>query len=639
MCGICGIVGGEARSPESERIVSTMMECLSHRGPDDEGMMKDNSFIFGHKRLSIIDLDYGRQPMRSDSGDITLIFNGEIYNYVELRQELARKGIHFKTFSDTEVLLRLYEAEGEDCLNRLNGMFAFAIFDKRKNLFFAARDHFGIKPFYYYTFPDGSIIFASEIKALLKHPSVHAVAETEAVQEYLTFQFCLNSKTLFKDIKKLEPGQILLWNPDKNRETVIKTYWKQTYEVDVYHTEEYFLDKLLILLEDSIRQQLRSDVPLGAYLSGGIDSSTVATLAGMQYGKGFQCFTGKFSEGPSYDESRYARIVSDSINATLHTIVPTADDFVRLMPKLIYHLDEPVAGPGTFPQYMVSELASKNVKVVLGGQGGDEVFGGYARYLIAYLEQCLKGAIYETQEEGQHIVTLHSIIQSLPLLREYVPMLKEFWRGDLFEHMDSRYFRLIDRSHDLQTLLSEDMKNLYDKDLMFENFKTLFNNSGTKSYVNKMLNFDQKTLLPALLQIEDRVSMAVSLESRVPLLDYRIAELANSMPPSLKFKEGKIKHSLREAMKNLLPKEISSRRDKMGFPVPLKEWMTKGSVHDFIRDTLLSRSSKERGVFNIKELEKSIEKEKSFGRQIWGALCMELWYQVFIDKNDSMSKC
>lgn len=636
MCGICGIVGNEALGYESEHIVTKMMGSLSHRGPDDEGITKDTNFIFGHKRLAIIDLDYGRQPMQTENGEIVLIFNGEIYNYLELRQELVRKGVHFKTFSDTEVLLRLYEIDGEDCLNCLNGMFAFAIFDKRKNHFFAARDHLGIKPFYYYLFPDGNIIFASEIKAILKHPRIQASADVEAMQEYLTFQFCLNSNTLFKGIKKLEPGQMLVWKPGQGNEIFIKTYWKQNYEIDVYHTEEYFWDKLLMLLEDSIKQQLRSDVPLGAYLSGGLDSSTVAALASMQYGKGFQCFTGKFEEGPSYDESKYAKSIADSINAELHITVPTAEDFVRLMPKLIYYLDEPVAGPGFFPQYVVSDLAARHVKVVLGGQGGDEIFGGYARYLVAYLEQCLKGAIYETQEEGKHIVTLSSIIQSLPLLKEYVPMLKEFWRDGFFEYMDHRYFKLIDRSHDLASILSEDMRDLYNKEHMFEKFSAVFNSVDTKSYVNKMLNFDQKTLLPALLHIEDRVSMAVSLESRVPLLDYRIVEFANTIPPALKFKDGKIKHSLHETMKNLLPKEISNRRDKMGFPVPLKEWMTKGVAHDFISDVLLSKASKERGILKIEELEKLLMRENKYGRQVWGALCLELWCRIFIDNKQSL---
>lgn len=635
MCGICGIVGFSLSNAEGEHIVRKMMDSLAHRGPDDEGLAKDAQFIFGHKRLSIIDLDYGHQPMQTGDGMVTIVFNGEIYNYIELRQELIRKGVHFKTFSDTEVLLKLYEQEGDGCLGLLNGMFAFAVFDKRRNLFFAARDHFGIKPFYYYELPDKSIVFASEIKAILKHPMVQAAAEMEAIQEYLTFQFCLNDRTLFKGVKKLEPGHMMQWSPLKEDAVTVRQYWTQSYEIDTHHTEEYFLDRLLILLEDSIRQQLRSDVPLGAYLSGGIDSSTVATLAGMQYGKGFQCFTGKFDEGLSYDESRYAQIIASSINATLHTVVPSAEDFVRLMPKLIYYLDEPVAGPGTFPQLMVSELAVRNVKVVLGGQGGDEIFGGYARYLVAYLEQCLKGAIYETREEGKHIVTLSSIIQNLPMLKEYVPMIKEFWKDGLFDPMDRRYFRLIDRSHDIGELLSGGVSRLFDKEKMFMNFSAVFNSPDTMSYVNKMIHFDQKTLLPALLQIEDRVSMAVSLESRVPILDFRIVELVNSMPPALKFKEGKLKNVLREAMKNLLPVEISSRRDKMGFPVPLKEWVSNGAVRDFIRDVILGKSSRERGLFNIEEVEKLLDTEKSFGRQIWGVLCLELWHQTFIDRNNS----
>ncbi len=631
MCGICGIVGNDINSIENQNIVKKMMDMMFHRGPDCEGLKYGDKFVFGHRRLSIIDIENGTQPMTSDDGLITLTYNGEIYNYVELRQELSRRGVKFKTFSDTEVLLKLYEIEGEKCVHFLNGMFAFAIFDERKNICFAARDHFGIKPFYYSFLQDKSMVFASEIKALIKHPSLITEVNDDAINEYLTFQFCINDKTLFKSINKLEPGNYFIWHLGSDKNPEIKSYWDTNYEVDNYHTDEYFLDRLLILLQDSIHQQLRSDVPVGSYLSGGLDSSTVTTLAAMQYGDNFQCFTGRFSEGAIYDESRYSEIIANNSKCKLHYITPTASDFVNLLPKLIYYMDEPVAGPGLFPQYMVSAAAAKNVRVVLGGQGGDEVFGGYTRYLVAYLEQCLKGAIYETQEEGQHVVTLNSIIPSLPYLKDYTPMLKSFWRDGLFEPMENRYFHLIDRSHDLKNILSSDMLAQYHKDKVFEEFLTIFNKPDTTSYVNKMLNFDQKTLLPALLQVEDRVSMAVSLESRVPLLDHRIIELANSLPPPFKFKNGSSKYVLRKAVENIVPDDILHRTDKKGFPVPLNEWMAGGVVRDFVFEALLGKRCKERGIFNPKGIEELLNNEKQFGRQIWGALCLELWYQIYID--------
>lgn len=631
MCGICGIIGPMAFNPASRSVVQQMMAALAHRGPDDQGLVSGDNFIFGHRRLSVIDPEYGAQPMQSEDGEMTLVYNGEIYNYMELRQELSQQGVKFRTFSDTEVLLKLYQRLGPKCIDRLNGMFAFAIYDGRNKRFFAARDHFGIKPFYYSLLPDNSLVFASEIKGLFHCPHIQPALDREALNQYLTFQFCLGDKTLFQNVQKLEPANYLIWTEDganiKNTR-----YWNLDYSIDTHHTEEYFVDSLLLLLQDSIKGQLRSDVPLGVYLSGGLDSSTVTTLASSQYGSGLKSFTGKFLEAPVYDESRFARIVADESNCMYHEIVPTAQDFVELLPKLIYHMDEPAAGPGLFPQYLVSKLANKHVTVVLGGQGGDEIFGGYARYQVAYLEQCLKGSIFETQEEGSHIVTLESIIPNLPLLKQYVPMLKQFWQQGVFHPMDRRYFRLVDRSHDLQQALHPDLWENYDSEEIFEQFQSIFNHTATKSYFNKMTHFDQQTLLPALLQVEDRMSMAVSLESRVPLLDYRIAELVASMPPTLKFKGGNTKYVLKKAMSSLLPKAILERKDKMGFPVPLMEWWN-GPAKGFVSDILLSKSCKDRGIFEPKVLEELTRKESRYGRSLWGALCLELWHREFIDGN------
>lgn len=629
MCGICGVVGSSLLPPANQSIVRKMMDTLQHRGPDSQGFVSGEHFIFGHKRLAIIDLEYGIQPMQSDDQRVTLIYNGEIYNYLELRQSLIRQGVRFKTFSDTEVLLRLYETKGPDCVKQLNGMFAFAIFDSRNNIFFAARDHFGIKPFYYSILQNGDLVFASEIKALLQHPAIEAELDRQALHQYVTFQFCLNSNTLFKNVNKLEPAHCLLWTLDKNAPALTQ-YWNLDYQVDIYHTEEYFLDNLLLTLENSIQIQLRSDVPVGAYLSGGLDSSSVTSLAASKYGNRFRCFTGKFAEGPEYDESHYARSVAETKECEYYEVIPSAQDFIDLISKLIYHMDEPAAGPGLFPQYVVSRLAKEHVTVVLGGQGGDEFFGGYARYLMAYLEQCLKGAIFETQEEGRYIVTLESIIPNLPLIQQYVPMLKMFWREGLFEPMDQRYFRLIDRSHDLKRVLCPEMWSEAEYNSVFEQFREIFNTPPIGSYINKMLSFDQRTLLPALLQVEDRMSMAVSLESRVPLLDFRIAELLARMPPAFKFKGGQTKYALRQIMRSFLPATVLERKDKMGFPVPLKEWWD-GPLKEFVRDILLGKTCSERGIFQRRGLEAVLKKEGRYGRQIWGALCLELWHRIFID--------
>ncbi len=630
MCGIAGIVGRDLDTGFGTRVVSRMMESLHHRGPDGDGIASGPDFVFGHKRLAIIDIEGGKQPMTTPDGRYTIVFNGEIYNYVELRQELSRHGEHFTTFSDTEVLLRLFVREGLGCLNKLNGMFAFAVFDRQERTIFAARDHFGVKPFYYRITQAGEFVFASEIKALFAHDEIRPEADPTSLHEYLTFQFTLNSRTMFRGISRLEPGTACLWRLGASAPQ-ITVYWSMSFEIDMHHTEGYFRDTLLGLLQDSVRLQLRSDVPVGAYLSGGLDSSIVSVLAAKNYGPGFSVFSGRFLESPAYDESRYARNVAETIGATYHDIIPTADDFVSCLPNIIYHLDEPVAGPGLFPQYIVSREASRHLKVVLGGQGGDEVFGGYTRYLVGYLEQAIKGAIFETQEEGKHIVTLASIIPNLAQLKKYGPLMQTFWKDGLFGPMEDRYLRLVDRSHDLRESVTEDCWRMRDQNAILDNFRSLFAQPDTPSYFNRMTHFDLKTLLPALLQVEDRVSMAVSLESRVPLLDRRILELVASVPPAMKFDGGQTKHLLRQAVSNLLPEAVMKRQDKMGFPVPLKEWSQAGVVRDFLCDTLLAKRCQDRGLFKPEAIRALIDNEGQFGRQLWGVLSLELWHQVFFD--------
>jgi asparagine synthase (glutamine-hydrolysing) len=293
-------------------------------------------------------------------------------------------------------------------------------------------------------------------------------------------------------------------------------------------------------------------------------------------------------------------------------------------------MDQPAAGPGLFPQYVVSRLAAGQVKVCLGGQGGDEIFGGYARYVIAYLEQAIKGAMFGTTEEGEHIVSLASILPNLSYLKRYVPMLRRFWHEELFEPMDRRYFRLLDRSEGAMELLSPDFRARYDREAVFARFARVFNHPDTQSYYNKMTHYDMLTGLPALLQVEDRVSMAVSLESRVPLLDRRIAELVASMPPAMKFRGGEMKYILKRAAGPLLPASILERKDKMGFPVPLHLW-ARGKAGDFFRDVLLSRVCRERGLFDLPAVESLLDQEEPFGRRLWGLLNLELWHRRFID--------
>ena len=628
MCGVAGILNFDG-TPVALPILADMGEALRHRGPDGEGQFIDGGVGLASRRLAIIDLASGQQPMTSVRGTLTIVFNGEIFNYVELRDELVRLGHTFRTTSDTEVILEMYEEYGAACVPKLNGQFAFLLYDRERRVVLAARDHFGIKPLYHVA-TRHALLFASEIKALLRHPDVRAEVDHASVREYVTFQLVTGEKTLFKDVRKVLPGHYHVIHLDSGR-IHTEHYWEPRFTIDPYHTAEYFVAQLQQLLDDAVRLQLRSDVPVGAYLSGGMDSSIVTTLATRQLGGiPFQTFTGSFREGKEFDETRYARDVARATGATMHEIVATEEQFVDLMPYLTYQMDEPVAGPGLFPQYIVSRYAAQHVKVVLGGQGGDEIFGGYARYLVAYLEQALKGAIFETNEEAEHIVSLTSIVPNLPALREYAPMLRQFWRYGAFDPMDQRYFRLIDRSGGALSLFSADFRACYDPAELFARFQQVFNHPDTLSYYNKMTHFDLVTGLPALLHVEDRVSMAASLESRVPLLDYRIADLVASMPPGMKFRGGELKYVLRRAVDGLLPASVAQRKDKMGFPVPLHLW-AKGRSRDFFADILLSPTAQARGIFDTVEVEKLMSYEAAFGRRLWGLLCLELWFREFID--------
>jgi asparagine synthase (glutamine-hydrolysing) len=606
-----------------------MKQALRHRGPDGDGTWTDPEHSLGlmHVRLSIIDLTTGAQPMRSSSGNV-ITYNGEIYNFIELRKELGEHS--FRTSSDTEVILRAYEKWGESCVDRLRGMFAFALWDAARQRLFIARDRFGIKPFYYATV-NGTFYFASEIKALLPFlPRVEP--RLDSLHDYFCFQFCLGAKTLFADVKQLEPAHCGYVEP--NGTLRLRRYWEVQYDLDWSHDENYFVERVRERLFDSVSLHLRADVEVGAYASGGIDSSLVAGIArDLRPQERFQVFNGSFSEfGDAFDETRYVRTLGRQRGMLVHEIDIGEDDFVRHLPNVIYHLDHPVAGPGSFAQYMVSGLVKGNVKVVLGGQGGDEIFGGYARYLIAYWEQCIKGALDGTMNSGNFVVTYESIIPNLVSLRNYKPLLQEFWSHGIFEERDRRYFRLINRSNNFGDIVDW---SLFKDEFSFGEFKEIYwgKNVGKESYFDAMTHFDFKTLLPALLQVEDRMSMAHGVESRVPLLDHGLVELAATIPANIKFQNGELKRLLRTAFRDKLPAEILDRKDKMGFPVPLQPWMKReGKVREFILDTFRSERARTRFYFSRPfDIEQLMEREGLFSRNLWAFLSLELWQQRFLD--------
>lgn len=632
MCGIAGFVDLKRRGlPTAAVSLEAMNRLQKHRGPDGEGAWVHAGAHVGlsHVRLSIIGLADGQQPMQAPNGDV-ITFNGEIYNYIELREEL-KSGYDFCTSSDTEVILAAYQKWGVDCVSHLRGMFAFAVWDESEDALFCARDRFGIKPFYY-TVQDGVFFFASEAKALM--PFLHEIrTDPAALADYLTFQFVLGGKTLFKDVYELRPGHRLTV---KGGNLYDQRYWEVYYNHDHEHSEAYFIDKLDALFRDSVKVHLRADVPVGAYVSGGVDSGIVAALGSGFVDGEFQAFTGKFTYGKGYDESAYARDLAAKYSMKLHEIDITSDDFRNSIEKVIYHLDVPVAGPGSFPQYMVSSLAARHRKVVLGGQGGDEIFGGYTRYLIAYFEQCIKGAIEGTLDNGNFVVTYESIIPNLRSLRNYKPMIQTFWKEGLFGEMDARYFRLVNRAPDMKDEVRWSELGDYNP---YDSFADVFNrkNVGKESYFDKMTHFDFKTLLPALLQVEDRMSMAHGLESRVPFLDHPLVEFAATIPADKKFKNGTLKRMLLSTFNSVLPQSINERKDKMGFPVPLNDWM-KGELKDFVGDIFTTGARRSREYFNTDAILAGISGEGKFSRKTWGLLSLELWHQQFHDRAEQFRR-
>jgi len=628
MCGIAGAVSiTNNQIPNLEKKLEVMCKLIAHRGPDGEGAWSGakNQVGLGHKRLAIIDLtDGGKQPRHGPNGTV-VTFNGQIYNYKELRKERAADW-DFVSRTDTETILATYAKFGRATASHLRGMFSLALWDETQQSLYCVRDRFGIKPFYYTTV-DGVLYFASEIKALLPIlPKLEM--DQKAFSEYLTFQYPVTERTLFKDIYQLMPGHSLTV---ANGDVRIEKYWDVQYTHNHDLTLEGCQERIRELVADSINVHLRADVPIGSYLSGGVDSSLIAILASEHSSVNNLSFHGKFTQFPGYDESNYAEIAAAQCGNTMHQIDITAQDFSDNMSKVIYHLDYPVAGPGSFPQYMVSGLAASHRKVVLGGQGGDEIFGGYARYLAGYLEQLIKGGLDGRLDSGAFDVSFEDVIPNMGLLKEYKPLLQKSWKDGLFGDLDMRFFTLIDRSSDLK---DEVDLSVVDMEHVISSYKAVFNDRsavGEDMYLDSMSRFDFKCLLPALLQVEDRMGMAHGLESRVPLLDHPLVEFVATIPPHIKYSGGRLKELLRSTYKHKLPVELTERRDKMGFPVPLKEWYAD-ELRDFIHDTFRSKAAMERPFMDSEKVLANFTQDSQFSRKTWGLLSLELWHQNFYDR-------
>ena len=623
MCGILGWYAPGGPLPEERRFAAALA-TLRHRGPDDSGIHRHGPTVLGHARLAILDPAHGRQPFIDAETGVALVYNGELYNARDEQRGLLARGHRFQGDCDTEVLLRLYLEHGPDMLARLNGMYAFAVYDPRDQSLFCARDHMGIKPFYFQDRRDGgqAFVFASEIKALVALGGDFA-PDPRALADYISLQYVLGEKTFFQGVSRLLPGQAMRLFPDGRRR--VWSYFELEPTAGFQGGFDQAAATLRELLDASVARQLRSDVPLGAHLSGGLDTGAICSLAAARLAPApLHTFTAAFTEGGVFDDTAAARLSAQKAGAIHHEAFPTAHDFAALYPDLVWHLDEPMAAQGVFPQYIVSRLAREHVTVALGGQGADEIFGGYTRYYILLLEQAIRDGALGTQ--GIAGLGFSELGRSLPQLRNYGPLLRQLRSGPAFEEPEAAYWRMIDRAGPFKAALTPEFTAGLEGYDPYDAYRAILNRHPKAELLGRVLFFEAGNWLPALLHVEDRMSMAVSLESRVPILDPDIVRFAFSLPASVAMKDGRTKALMRAAFARDLPPEISTRTDKLGFPVPTGRWFS-GELKGWLTDHLTSPEALGRGIFRPEAVVRAVSQgEGDFGRALWGMLNLELFH-------------
>jgi len=621
MCGIVGKYNFLTGALVSADLIKAMCDKIIYRGPDDGGVYTDGCIGLGHRRLSIIDLsELGHQPMASDDDMLWITFNGEIYNFQTLRGDLIAKGWRFKSNTDTEVILYLYQEYGEECLKYLRGMFAFAIWDRRKSLLFLARDRIGKKPLFYYY--DGKrFIFASEIKSLLVNPEVKKEINFEGFYDYFKYQYVPDPKTIYKHIYKLEPGHYLVCSEEGLRK---RQYWDISFSGESEKDLEGLVEELHGTLKESVRLRMISDVPLGAFLSGGIDSSiVVALMADQQQAPVTTCSIG--FDSSDFDEIKYARKVADLFKTDHHEF--TVRQNVReLLPDLIRHFDEPFADSSAVPTYYVSKLARQRVTVALSGDGGDENFAGYEKYYLDDIENRVRVKIPSPIRRS--VFPLLSQITATGnhlLLQKATTLLKTLsFESDYGFYLTNTEFdaRLWDR------MANEDTKKRIGDYDPFSVSRYYYNKADTDNHLSKILYTDLKTYLPGDILVKvDRMSMANSLETRAPLLDHRIIEFAARIPPGLKYNRGEKKFILKQTFRGILPSENMYRK-KMGFSVPLADWL-RGELREFADSHLFSVSAGLNNFFRREQVRRIWEihqaKKRDYSTVLWTFLVFELW--------------
>jgi asparagine synthase (glutamine-hydrolysing) len=627
MCGIAGIVAVDRLQPEERARLGAMQEVLRHRGPDEAGIHVDDLAGLTHRRLSIVDVRSGQQPLSNEDGTIWVTYNGEIYNHADLRTELEAAGHRYRTRCDTETIVNAYEQWGDDCVHRFRGMFAFAIWDAPRRRLLLARDRLGIKPLYWST-AGNRIVFGSEIKAILASGIVPAEANDALLPELLTTRYSSDEQTLFKSIFRLLPGHRLVFEHGR---TTVHQYWDvPTGLPSPSVPPRDVVPRFRSLLQESVRLRLMADVPLGMFLSGGIDSSAIAALMAPMMDRPLKTFSVAFKDR-AYSELEYARAVARAINAESHEVVVDEADFFGALPKLVWHEDEPIAHPSSVPLYFVSALAREHVKVVLTGEGSDELLAGYGKYPRSLLNW-RGGQVYGALAPDR---------------------LQSWVRDAVVPRLPGRIGRYASRSflalpHDPDAVFFDNFAGINTARLAGL-LKSAALDRGRPPYeasrswwerpadgtplLNRVLYADLKTYLVELLMKQDQMSMAASIESRVPFLDHHLVEFAAGLHPSAKLRGFTTKWLLRQAVRDVLPREILTRK-KMGFPVPFGRWM-RGPQQQLARDVLLDRRSRQRGVLEPNAIERLIGAHSAgtidAGDSLWALLNLELWYRTFID--------
>jgi asparagine synthase (glutamine-hydrolysing) len=628
MCGIAGFVSrDEHRDPrEARAVLENMCRVISHRGPDDQGTLANDRVALGMRRLSIIDLAGGHQPMTGCDVAFTVVFNGEIYNHRELQRELELRGHRFKSRSDTETIIHAYEEYGARCVDQLTGMFAFAIWDARERELFIARDRVGKKPLYYTITPGGTLTFGSELKSLREHPEFRGEICVEALDAYLTFGYVPDPLTIFQDVHKLPPGHHLTFKDGRAR---VAQYWDFPYQQpqeNPAQSEDDCLEELRALLDEAVRVRLEADVPLGAFLSGGIDSSTVVGLMARHMNQPVKTFSIGFHED-SYNELKYARIAARKFGTDHHEFIVTPE-VCDIVEELVWHFDEPFADSSAIPTYMVAKLAREHVKVVLSGDGGDELFAGYTRYAthrrrrgFAHLPRLVReklmqplGASLPHGAWGRNYI--HKV--ALPSIDRYIEDVSIFTRLNK------------------PLLYTDDLRRQLGNSEPGKRFRDYAAHSRVDGSLDPLLYLDSKTYLPGdILTKVDRMTMAVGLEARVPLLDHKLIEfVCTRIPSHMKLRGLETKHILKRTVRDFVPPEILTR-PKQGFGVPIDQWLND-KLRDRLRDTLSEPRTTQRGYVDPRYvnllLDEHARGRRDHATELWTLFVLELWHRTFVDK-------